>query len=51
MCRIKLNSSRSVAEMDELFEKQIPAWRTGKYVTDVENQLERVLEAERRRAA
>ncbi len=34
--------------MDELFEKRIPAWRTGKYVTEVEKQLDRVLEAEQK---
>lgn len=40
--------SRSVAEMDELFEKRIPAWRTSQYVTDVETHLKAFLEAERR---
>ncbi|GFZ46551.1 hypothetical protein JCM24511_03771 [Saitozyma sp. JCM 24511] len=40
--------SRSVAEMDELFEKRIPAWRTGKFVTEAEKQLDRVLQAEQK---
>jgi len=40
--------ARAVAEMDELFEKRIPAWRTSKYVTEAEKQLERVLEAEKK---
>jgi hypothetical protein len=34
--------------MDELFEKRIPAWRTSKYVTDVETHLNAFLEAEKR---
>lgn len=40
--------ARSVAEMDELFERGIPAWRTSKYVTDVERQLDRVVQGEQK---
>ena len=29
-------SRRNAAELDELFEKGIPAWRMRKYVTDVQ---------------
>jgi hypothetical protein len=39
---------RSVAEMDELFEKHIPAWRTSNYVTVAETQLNQFLEEERK---
>jgi hypothetical protein len=34
--------------MDELFEKRIPAWRTSKFVTEAEKQLDRVLQAEQK---
>lgn len=40
--------ARSVAEMDELFEKRVPAWRTSKYTTDVEIHLKAFLEQEKR---
>lgn len=36
---------RSAAEIDELFEKGVPAWRWSKTVTDVETQLDVVQRA------
>lgn len=38
--------SRSVAEMDELFEKKIPAWQTAKYITDAQKTLSEVMAQE-----
>ena len=32
--------SRSTAEIDELYERKIPAWRWGKTVTAVEEQMQ-----------
>jgi hypothetical protein len=29
-------SKRNPAELDEMFEKRVPAWRMRKYVTDVQ---------------
>lgn len=38
-----LMSRRSTAEIDELYERKIPAWRWGKTVTAVEEQLHAAL--------
>lgn len=37
--------SRSAAEIDELYERKIPAWRWSKTVTHVEEQMQAAVEA------
>lgn len=41
----KLTDRRSAAEIDELFEEKVPAWRWSKTVTSVEEELKRTMEA------
>jgi hypothetical protein len=36
---ILISSRRSTAEIDELYERKVPAWRWGKTVTAVEEQM------------
>jgi hypothetical protein len=36
-------SSRSAAEIDELFEKKVPAWRWNKYHTDAETSMQQAI--------
>ena len=43
--------SRSVAEIDELFERHVKAWRWNKTVTEVENHMHATLMAEEKRGA
>jgi hypothetical protein len=42
---VKLTSSRSTAEIDELYERKTPAWRWGKTVTAVEEQMQAAVRA------
>lgn len=38
--------SRSVAEVDELFEKKVPAWRWSGYVTEAERVMREAVQAQ-----
>lgn len=40
-------SRRNAAEMDEMYEKGVPAWKMSKYVTDVQHAQEEILNNEK----
>lgn len=39
-------SRRNAAELDEMYEKGVPAWKMSKYVTDVQRAQEEILTRE-----
>lgn len=41
----ELTTRRSTAEIDELYERKIPAWRWGKTITAVEEQMQAAVKA------
>lgn len=40
-------SRRNAAEMDEMYEKKVPAWKMSRYMTDVQREQEVVLNHEK----
>lgn len=44
MSATEADDRRSAAEIDELFEDKVPAWRWSKTVTSVEEELKRTMD-------